>query len=420
MLKKSLYISIIIILTLLFNISSRAETVDQIQAKIDAANRSRAQLEAEISKYQEQLKDVGAQATTLQNTIKSLDISANKITTEVKLVESNIGTTEYTIKDTGEKIIDKQTQISRGNMAIRQSLRQIYEADDSSVWEVLLSNSDLSSFWDDLENTIRVQARVSDLVASVKDIKASLEQAKSQLEKKKKELENYNNELNGKKQVLQSTKKEKNTMLVVTKSTEANYQKILKDKLALKQALDQEINSYESQLKLIIDPKSFPPAGKGILTWPLDNIFITQNFGKTTDSGRLYVSGTHNGADFRASIGTRVMSAGTGVVEAIGNTDLVCPGASYGKWVFIRYDNGLASIYGHLSVVSAVVGKRVKSGDVVGYSGNTGYSTGPHLHMGLYAGQGVKVSTLKSIACKGTYTIPLADTKAYLDPLVYL
>lgn len=420
MLKKSLYISIIIILTLLFNISSRAETVDQIQAKIDAANRSRAQLEAEISKYQEQLKDVGAQATTLQNTIKSLDISANKITTEVKLVESNIGTTEYTIKDTGEKIIDKQTQISRGNMAIRQSLRQIYEADDSSVWEVLLSNSDLSSFWDDLENTIRVQARVSDLVASVKDIKASLEQAKSQLEKEKKELENYNNELNGKKQVLQSTKKEKNTMLVVTKSTEANYQKILKDKLALKQALDQEINSYESQLKLIIDPKSFPPAGKGILTWPLDNIFITQNFGKTTDSGRLYVSGTHNGADFRASIGTRVMSAGTGVVEAIGNTDLVCPGASYGKWVFIRYDNGLASIYGHLSVVSAVVGKRVKSGDVVGYSGNTGYSTGPHLHMGLYAGQGVKVSTLKSIACKGTYTIPLADTKAYLDPLVYL
>jgi murein DD-endopeptidase MepM/ murein hydrolase activator NlpD len=219
---------------------------------------------------------------------------------------------------------------------------------------------------------------------------------------------------------LQSTKKEKSTLLTATKSTEANYQKILKDKLALKQALDQEINSFESQLKMIIDPKSFPPAGKGILAWPLDNIFITQNFGKTTDSGRLYVSGTHNGVDFRASIGTAVKSAGNGVVEGTGNTDTVCPGASYGKWVFIRYDNGLASVYGHFSVVSAKAGDRVKTGDVVGYSGNTGYSTGPHLHMGVYAGQGVKISSLKSTVCKGTYTIPVADLKAYLDPLVYL
>ncbi len=399
---------------------TQAETVDQIQDKIDTANKNRAALEKEIAKYQDQLKTISSQAVTLQTTIKSLDVSTSKITTEVKLVENSIDKTAYTIQDTGLEIKDKEKQIYMGNLAIVEDLKMIHESDSRSVWEMLLSNENLSDFWTDMEDVIRVQAKIGDQVNSVKNIKLNLEKAKLSLEQKKNELEQYNKELNDKKQVLQSTKKEKSTLLSTTKSTEANYQKILKDKLALKEALDQEINSFESQLKMIIDPKRFPPAGKGILAWPLDNVYITQNFGKTSDSGRLYVSGTHNGVDFRASIGPAVKSAGNGVVEGIGDTDTICPGASYGKWVFIRYDNGLASVYGHFSVISTKAGQRVKTGDVVGYSGNTGYSTGPHLHMGVYAGQGVKISALKSTVCKGTYTIPVADLKAYLDPLVYL
>lgn len=416
----SLCAVLIIVLLLCSVTASKADTIAQLQEKIDATNKSRAKLEKEIASYQTQLKVIGDQATTLKNTIKSLDVSTNKITTEVKLTENNIDKTTYTIEDTSLQIQDKEIKISKGKKAIIESLKQINDTDTKSMLEMILSNEDVSSFWNDMENTIQVQARIGDQVASVKDIKASLEQAKADLESKKKELEDYTNELNSRKQVLLSTKKEKNNLLSVTKNTEANYQKILKDKLALKEALDQEINQYESQLKLAIDPKSFPPAGKGILAWPIFPVRITQNFGKTADSGRLYVSGTHNGVDFGTAIGTPIKSAGNGIVEGIGDTDLVCAGASYGKWVFIRYDNGLASTYGHLSLISAKQGQRVNTGDIVGYSGNTGYSTGPHLHMSVYAGQGVKISTLKSAVCRGTYTIPMADLRAYLDPLVYL
>lgn len=399
---------------------SQAETVEQIQAKIDIANKNRQALEKEIADYQKQLLSVSTQANTLQTTIKSLDVSTNKISTEVKLTENNISKTSYNIQDTSLEIKDKERLISTGNRAIIASIRQINEADSISLWETLLSNDDLSDFWSDLENTIRVQEKINDQVTNLKSVKFDLEKAKIELEKKRKELESFNNELIAQKNVLLNTKKEKNSLLTVTKNTEANYQKILKDKLALKQALDQELALFESQLKISVDPKSIPPAGKGVLAWPLDSVFITQNFGKTVDSVRLYASGSHNGTDFRAPIGTRVKSAGNGVVEGVGDTDLICPGASYGKWVFIRYDNGLASAYGHLSLVTAKAGQRVSTGDVVAYSGSTGYSTGPHLHMSVFNGQGVKVTTLKSVVCKGTYTIPIADPKAYLDPLIYL
>jgi len=422
MLNKHSYIKIltVVILILFINNISKADTIDQIQEKIDIANKNKAALEKEIANYQNQLKVIGDQASTLQNTIKSLDISTNKITSEVKLVENNINKTTYTIEDTSVEINNKEKQISQGRRAIKESLKKINEADENSIWEILLSNKNLSDFWNDIEDTIQIQDKINQQVAGIKNIKINLEKAKAELEKQKKELEDYTKELADRKNVLLSTKKEKTTLLTTTKNTEANYQKILKDKLALKEALDQEINAFESQLRLAIDPKSFPPAGKGILAWPLDNIYITQNFGRTSDSGRLYTSGTHNGVDFRAAIGTRVKSTGNGVVEAVGDTDTVCPGASYGKWVFIRHDNGLATIYAHLSVISAKAGQKVKTGDIIGYSGNTGYSTGPHLHMSVYAGQGVKISTLKSKVCRGTYTIPLADQKAYLDPLIYL
>jgi murein DD-endopeptidase MepM/ murein hydrolase activator NlpD len=77
-------------------------------------------------------------------------------------------------------------------------------------------------------------------------------------------------------------------------------------------------------------------------------------------------------------------------------------------------------MYAHLSSFAVAKGDIVKSGQVIGYSGNTGYSTGPHLHFTVYASQGVKVMQYtSSVSCKHA-TIPIADPKAYLDPMLYL
>ncbi len=119
-------------------------------------------------------------------------------------------------------------------------------------------------------------------------------------------------------------------------------------------------------------------------------------------------------------MGTPVKAVAGGVVEEVGNTDAKasCVGRSYGKWVLIRHNNGLTSVFGHLSLVKAKNGDVVKAGDVVAYVGSSGYSTGPHLHLSLFASQGVNVGPLTSTTCGGM-RIPLATPAAYLDPLPY-
>jgi murein DD-endopeptidase MepM/ murein hydrolase activator NlpD len=124
--------------------------------------------------------------------------------------------------------------------------------------------------------------------------------------------------------------------------------------------------------------------------------------------------------DFGIPTGTAVLSSASGIVKGTGDTDAVCPGASYGKWVLIEHPFGLSTLYAHLSVIQVNEGTDVSAGSVIGYSGDTGYSTGPHLHYTVYATQGVKITERKSRVCKGSYRMPLADLRAYLNPLSYL
>jgi len=178
-------------------------------------------------------------------------------------------------------------------------------------------------------------------------------------------------------------------------------------------------------LQFELDPNKLPPVGQGVLRWPLDHIRITQRFGRTADSGRLYTSGTHNGVDFGVSSGSNVYAALSGVIEGFGNTDQYPGCQSYGKWILIKHNNGLSSLYAHLSLTQVSVGQEVSTGQVIGYSGNTGYSTGPHLHLTVFASQGVQLMRLGDIPGRpitrcSNATIPIAPRDAYLDPLVYL
>ena len=126
------------------------------------------------------------------------------------------------------------------------------------------------------------------------------------------------------------------------------------------------------------------------------------------------------------AVGTKIKSVSSGTVRDFGNTDAYPGCYAWGKWVLIDHDNGLSSLYAHLSSILVSRGQRIEAGEVIALSGNTGVSTGPHLHLTIYASQGVKVGKYGTYkpggsGCAATdATGPFADINAYLDPMNYL
>ncbi|PRH79428.1 hypothetical protein C6N75_10050 [Streptomyces solincola] len=127
------------------------------------------------------------------------------------------------------------------------------------------------------------------------------------------------------------------------------------------------------------DPKPAPkpddpaPAPSARFVSPID-ASVSQRFGNPRAS---YALGYHTGTDFTAPTGTVVKAPTAGVVVASDGS------SSYGINVQLRHADGKHTLYAHLSGKNVSVGQTVKAGDVIGYVGSTGNSTGPHLHMEL-------------------------------------
>ncbi|WP_142850722.1 peptidoglycan DD-metalloendopeptidase family protein [Telmatospirillum sp. J64-1] len=161
---------------------------------------------------------------------------------------------------------------------------------------------------------------------------------------------------------------------------------------------------------------------KALLRTPVDGARISSNFGMRKHPILGY-SRMHKGVDFAVPIGTPVMAAGDGVVEKAGNF------GAYGYYVRIRHSDKYATAYAHLSRFAQGVraGARVRQGQIIAYSGNTGRSTGPHLHYEVLAGNeqvnplSVKFQSGNKLAGKELqkFKVAMAETERMLAQLPY-
>lgn len=416
--KKQFKILISVILLLLPLAIVFAQVSDETQNKIDQNNVDINKLEQEIQAYLSQLNEISKQKNSLDSSIKELDLTKKKLVADINVTEKKIYKINLKIQGLSTDINIKKKSISNNAKAVAYSIKKSRELEDNSFIENLLSSDDLSTTWNDIENIISVREKIRNTTKELKQVKNELEDTRIETIDAKKELVELRSKLADQKKIIDQNTKEKKELLTYTKNNEANYQKLLADRLIRKNALEQELRDYESKIVYVLDPSKLPAAH--IFSWPLDYVYITQLFGKTVSSKRLYASGTHSGVDFRASMGTPVKAMGSGVVVGIGDTDKQCPRASFGKYVFIQYDNGLSSAFGHLSLIKTTVGSKVNKGTIVAYSGNTGYSTGPHLHVTIYAPGAAEVKSIPSKSCPGReLTQPIASINGYLDPMYF-
>lgn len=121
---------------------------------------------------------------------------------------------------------------------------------------------------------------------------------------------------------------------------------------------------------------------KFLFKLPVRNPRITSRFTKSRFHPVLKRYRAHLGVDFGARPGTPILSTGDGRISFVGYT------SGYGKTIKIRHDSGLTSLYAHQKSFKSGIrsGSKVKQGEIIGYVGSTGLSSGPHLHFGMYRG----------------------------------
>ncbi len=403
-------------------------TVDEMKASIDDITQKIQTLDKEIAQYNKQISQTQGQAKTLKQAITNLEVRRAALLKEIDKTKLNITKTEDDISKTQSKISVTQQKINNNNLSLAEIIRGINQQENSAppMLGILEKNSSISSALDVVKRSTDVSNAVNEKIRNLQDAKVDLSNTKQEFEVHKKQLIDLNKNLSDQKQLVEQTKADKNQLLSETKNKESEYQKLLADRKQKKDQMESELGDIESKLTAAVDLSKLPSYGSGALHYPVDVVKITQYFGNTpfaTKNPQVYNGMGHNGVDFGTHVGTVVYSAADGIVAGTGNTDAGCVGVSYGKWVLIRHNNGLSTLYAHLSVIDVTAGQSVTTHQRIALSGNTGYSTGPHVHFTVYASSAVHITSpteYKSKVC-GTYMImPIAPRDAYLNPLTYL
>ena len=415
----------VVLCVLILPVLTAGETVGEIRAEIEGNSAQIEILNKEIAAYEKQLTDIGTKKQTLKNTISQLDIQRKKIIASISVTKNKIKTLQLQIKSLSENIEDKQDSIRIEEAGIAEIIRRLHETENKTLATVIFSSDNITSIWNDMEAMHTLQGAMQKEIGQLALQKQSLSNTKTATEKKRAELVREQNNLLAEQGSLDATRKAQNDLLTQTKSQESTFQSILAEKQAAKASFEAALSDLQGKLQYAVDPSLIPSAGKGILRWPLDNVKVTQYFGNT-DFARSggYAGKGHNGIDFRAQIGTPIKASLTGTVFATGNTDSVRGCYSYGRWVVIKHGNGLTTLYAHLSQTNVSTGQSVSTGQLIGYSGATGYATGPHLHFGVYASSAVQIiklgeATNKTTACSNA-VMPVAPLSGYLNPIDYL
>ncbi|MDA1334624.1 MAG: peptidoglycan DD-metalloendopeptidase family protein [bacterium] len=399
---------------LVFGQTDESTLRNQIESKESEIN----QLEKEIEVYKNQLDEQADVSGTLKGEITRVETQIRKLNTDITLTNRRIERAELRIDELLSEIKSREDSIESERKTLRELMRAVHERSEQSLVEVLISKDTISEFFDEKETSDRLQASLGQSLALLKEEKDSLTDEHVSKEIEETELVSFKKDLSGRKSTQQSINNSKNRLLKDSRNEEDRYQQLLKDREEKRILVQNELAGIEERLRTLIDPTTIPEKRSGVFGLPVpgESLIYTQKFGLTefarsTGSG-VYGGKGHNGVDIKASIGTRVLAGDSGVIKDIGNTDTICPGGSYGRFILVEHPNNLTTLYAHLSSILVNRGDSVNRGQIIGYSGNSGFSTGPHLHFTVYASNTYRLHQTKNCG--------LIPAGGYLNPEDYL
>lgn len=413
--KKNLTVVFFSLLLLLGSVAlvrvSASESVstlsDEAQKALDEKQDELESIDAKIKAYKKIIDLKERQGATLTEQIDGLQAQADKLQLEIDTTAKQISELESQIRSLSLRVAEKGLVIDHQKKILAELMRVYYnDYSDENTPTLFASSSDSLLYFKTEGWTASMSDQVSDLLGSVKSLRDGLKKEQDAVTRKKAEVDTLYQDQAERNANLEETKKSKAALLAKTQAEQTKYNGLVDDLQKQRDDIENEIADLESGLST----DGLPSYSKSLLAYPVKDVKITQGYGKTSFSKKAYASGKHNGVDFGGSYGTSIYAAADGKVIGTGNLGKY----AYGRWIAIDHDNGMITLYGHLSAIGVSKGDKVTKGEKIGNMGSTGYSTGNHLHFTVFSESSYDVVPSKTV--KGL-NIPIGAT---VNPLNYL
>ena len=360
-------------------------TPDELRQSIEEKSKGLQAINDQIRNTQKQLDETQTQKNSLQKELKKIDYTISQLNLSIKSGQITVEKYGLELQSLQYDIDKLKNEIETKRLAITKLLQELYQKSRETLLVTFLKNRSLAQAISENQNIANLNNGLSTELGELKELRLQLDENFHSVSAKKEGIERENLNLRNRKNIVETTKSDRQSILSQTKNQEKLYASLI-DSLAKKQAdISAEIETIEKELRSKIDPSLLPIPRPGVLAMPVSGI-LSQNYGYTAFAKYGYKGRFHNGVDFAAPTGTEVRVADSGTVIATGNQDQFCYRGAYGKFIVVQHENNLTTLYAHLSGQAVKKGDIVNRGQLIGYVGSTGYATGPHLHLTVYAG----------------------------------
>ena len=353
------------------------------QSQIDALKSEASSLSAEKKELQNKVNALSADITNNRKKKELLDSQISVLSGEIANAEEQIATYGQLITQSEEELQQAQEEEAAQYELFCDRVRAMEEQGKVDYWSVLFratSFSDLLGRLDIINEIMEYDQRVID---DLKQLQAEITEKKTTLEGQKADSEAAKADLVAKKSELDEQRDAANALM---KELEADSAEA-KAEMAAIEAEEEAILAEAVRLSKLYAQQNQTPSSSGGYIWPVDSRYITSTVGGRTSPGGIG-STNHKGTDIgRVGYTSPIYAskAGTVIISAYSS--------SYGNYVVLSHGSGNTTLYAHMSTRKVSVGQRVNQGDVIGITGSTGHSTGPHLHFEVTE-NGVRINPL--------------------------
>ncbi len=368
---------------------AEAATSAELQQEIDALEEENAEIQAQIDAIQ-------SQYDANYNDMKSIVEQKAAIDQEITLLNEKIDTTNEQIAAYNQLIADIQDELDAAQEALtelsqqhRERIRAMEEGGEVTYWEVIFEANSFTDLLDRINMVQEISASDRKRIEQMRVASDIVIANQLSLESEKQALEETRTQLQEDEAKLEEKRTESDDLLYELEKKSEEYQLLMAESEVLQEELMQEIAAKERELeeakydeylaKLALQGEN-PPSDASWVS-PVSGYTLTSPFGMRLHPVLGYYR-MHNGIDMACAQGTPIYATRAGKVTV----------ASYqaggaGNYVSINHLDGFASIYMHMTHYVVSAGQTVSQGQLIGYVGSTGISTGPHLHFGIsYAG----------------------------------